>query len=155
MATWIASDQVSAPNSDVVYDKPEVYYGVWNASELGYTKTNNKFPDFFANPLDANKIETALGNSVVKRYNREKTTSASEPLLFASDKIKLNNGIGHIVAYPSSWGEIIYIDNGALEYTDFNNTTITLKGVDYKVYYKANVNGGQAEEGISFYFNKQ
>lgn len=155
VATWITSEQVSAPSESVVYDKPEVYYGVWNASELGYIKTNNKFPDFFVNPLDDDKIKTALGKSVVKRYNLEKATSTSEPLLFAGNKKKLDNGIGHIVAYPSSWGEITYIDNGAIPYSDFNTKTITLKGVNYRVYYKANVNGGQAEEGISFYFNKQ
>lgn len=154
VATWITSDQASAPTNNVVYDKPEVYYGAYDAKKLGFSVFENT-----SITLTDSQVKSALSQSTVFKYNIEYNPSTPTNVLdFVHmdnvEAIPLESGVGHIVAYPKSWPQTTEFSNGVTKYVGiFNVIEINLKGLDYRVYYRSDLNASHLSENISFLFS--
>lgn len=151
-ATWTPSEVAKAPTADVKYNRPHVYYGLWQRSNTTLTASDSenstKVEQFF-NGLNAQGLTQILETSNVGKYHIVKT-SGTQPLLFKDKKVSYEPHVSApIVAYPSSWGRMGTVSNGSVDYLDYSEVTITMRGVSYNVIYKNNLKGG-VTEGINF-----
>lgn len=134
--SWTDSDIAYAPTSNIIINRPHVYFGYWRAVDTGLTnkKTSTEIETYF-NSLSNDDLITIL-------------TTDSISLLHVTDKSKLSdktsaislsysvNTNAPIIAYPKAWGVLTKIDDGATTYTDsFSFREVTIGSVDYYTYY--------------------